>query len=97
MNCKKLSKIVFMTLCVLTMPACSWQTKPQAMPVVQPLPDLPANLKAPCGQSQELRTGQASEVLTLMIDDRRKLAQCHFKHKSIVDLWKETQKQKPSK
>lgn len=71
--------------------------KPKTVVVVQSLPDLPANLAAPCGESQELTTGRGDEVLTLMVDDRRKLAQCHFKHKSIIDLWKETQKQKPSK
>lgn len=71
--------------------------KPKMVVVVKSLPDLPANLAAPCGESQELKTGRGDEVLTLMVDDRRKLAQCHFKHKSIVDLWKETQKQKPSK
>lgn len=71
--------------------------KPKTVVVVQSLPDLPANLAAPCGESQELKTGRGDEVLTLMVDDRRKLTQCHFKHKSIVDLWKETQKQKPSK
>lgn len=75
------------------MPACSWQTKPQAMSVVQPLPDLPANLKAPCGQSQELRTGQASEVLTLMIDDRRKLVDCELKRKTLVEMWESTRKE----
>lgn len=70
--------------------------KPKTVVVVQSLPDLPANLAAPCGESQDLKTGRGDEVLTLMVDDRRKLTQCHFKHQSIVELWKETQKQKPS-
>lgn len=64
--------------------------------VTQSLPDLPANLAAPCGESQDLKTGRADEVLTLMIDDRRKLTLCNEKHKGIVDLWKDT-KQKALK
>lgn len=59
--------------------------------VTQSLPDLPANLASECGESQDLKTGRADEVLTLMIDDRRKLVECHLKHKSVVELWKETQ------
>jgi hypothetical protein len=60
--------------------------------VTQSLPDLPANLASSCGESQNLKTGRADEVLTLMVDDRRKLVECYLKHKSVVDLWIETQK-----
>ena len=59
--------------------------------VTQSLPDLPANLASSCAESQDLKTGRADEVLTLMIDDRRKLVECRLKHESIVELWKETQ------
>lgn len=65
--------------------------KPKTIVVTQTLPDLPANLAAPCGESQDLKTGRGDEVLTLMIDDRRKLTLCSEKHKSVVDLWRDTQ------
>jgi len=59
--------------------------------VTQSLPDLPANLASSCGESQDLKTGRADEVLRLMVDDRRKLVECRLKHESIIDLWKEAQ------
>ena len=39
----------------------------QSMPLV-----IPANLKTPCPDLLELKSGQAKEVLQVMVDDRRK-------------------------
>ena len=60
--------------------------------LTQSLPDLPSNLASSCGESQDLKTGRADEVLTLMIDDRRKLVECRMRHQSVVDIWIDTQK-----
>lgn len=70
--------------------ACASPTK-QVVPVMHSLHDLPANLAAPCSESQDLKNGTGAEVLSLMIDDRRKLVDCRQKHGAIVDLWREIQ------
>lgn len=51
----------------------------QPMPLV-----IPANLKTPCPDLLELKSGQAKEVLQVMVDDRRKYVDCQAKHKAIV-------------
>ena len=53
----------------------------QPMPLV-----IPANLKTPCPDLLELKSGQAKEVLQVMVDDRRKYVDCQSRHKAIVSI-----------
>ncbi len=49
---------------------------------------IPANLKTPCPDLLELKTGQGKEVMLVMIDDRRKYIDCQSRHKAIVSIVK---------
>ena len=47
---------------------------------------IPANLKTPCPDLLELKSGQAKEVLQVMVDDRRKYVDCKQRHAAIIEI-----------
>lgn len=59
----------------------------QSIPLV-----IPSNLKMPCPDLQKLESGQAKEVLQVMIDDRRKYVDCQQRHAAVISIV-----EKPSK
>lgn len=60
--------------------ACQWQTKPQPQPL-----QIPANLKQECPELRKLESGTRAEVLRVMVDDRRKYAECSQGKKALID------------
>lgn len=46
----------------------------------------------PCPDLQKLESGQAKEVLHVMIDDRRKYVDCQQRHAAVISII-----EKPSK
>ena len=53
----------------------------QSMPLA-----IPANLKTLCPDLQELKSGQAKEVLQVMVDDRRKYVDCKQRHAAVISI-----------
>ena len=47
---------------------------------------IPENLKTECPDLLELKSGQAKEIIQVMIDDRRKYVDCKNRHKAIVSI-----------
>lgn len=47
---------------------------------------IPANLKTLCPDLQELKSGQAKEVLQVMVDDRRKYVDCKQRHAAMISI-----------
>lgn len=45
---------------------------------------IPANLRMPCPDLQKLQSGQAKEVLQVMVDDRRKYVDCQKRHAAVI-------------
>lgn len=45
---------------------------------------IPANLRMPCPDLQKLESGQAKEVLQVMVDDRRKYVDCQQRHAAVI-------------
>src|SRR5690606_27089259 len=68
-------------LCISILIALMTMGCQQSMPLV-----IPANLKTPCPDLLELKSGQAKEVVQVMIDDRRKYVDCKQRHAAIIEI-----------
>src|SRR5690606_828035 len=76
-KCKRSWNVLFIsTLIALMTMGCQ-----QPMPLV-----IPANLKTPCPDLLVLKSGQAKEVLQVMVDDRRKYVDCKQRHAAIIEI-----------
>src|SRR5690606_28498704 len=76
-KCKRAWNVLFISTLVAWMTtACASSTK-----LV-----IPANLKTPCPDLLELKSGQAKEVLQVMVDDRRKYVDCKQRHAAIIEI-----------